>query len=489
MTGDTYDQKNDLQPQAESTVPWSESLETLILQAIPDLLMVVRQDGQYLQFLNGGSINLYLQGQEAELMNLYACLPPHLAEQRMALIQTALKTGQQQNYEYAIEVQGERCYEEARIVPINQEEVLVMVRDITDRKQLEEALHAKVIQEHLLNQILTKIRQSLELQEIFDSAVAEVRQFLEVDRVLFYRFEPDWSGIVVAESVEAPWVSLRGHHVVDHCLSDPVYIKAYLAGRVHGIADVHTADISDCHLRLLESWEVQANLLVPVKQGEQLYGLFAAQSCCCPRQWQDWEVQLMQQIAEHFAMAIQQGEIYQQLQFANQELERLATTDSLTQVANRLRFDAYLSREWYRMQREQQPLSLILFDLDYFKQYNDVYGHLEGDHCLIRVAQAATQILKRPSDFIARYGGEEFAILLSNTPAEGACSVAEAVCDAIRDLNIPHQKSELPDKIVTISLGVATLIPQPRSTPKALVQQADVALYRAKLMGRNRCDC
>ncbi|NJO20582.1 MAG: diguanylate cyclase, partial [Spirulinaceae cyanobacterium RM2_2_10] len=143
------------------------------------------------------------------------------------------------------------------------------------------------------------------------------------------------------------------------------------------------------------------------------------------------------------------------LQQANQELQRLATLDGLTQVANRRRFDEHLACEWRRLRREQQPLSVILCDVDYFKLYNDTYGHQAGDACLQQVAQVLGKMLKRPSDLVARYGGEEFAIILPNTTSAGACQVAEAVRAAIADLQIVHVKSTVSD-YVTLSLGVAT---------------------------------
>lgn len=475
------------EPTPDLAPPGVDPLQSLVLQSIPDLLMVVRRDGTYLRFLSGGNVELFRQGQEKELMNLYDCLPPHLATQRLAVIQQALATGRQQTYEYEIQIRAEQHYEEARIVPIDADEVLVIIRDISDRKRLENALKRKVEKEHLLNQVLSKIGQHLNLKDIFHVVVEQVREFLQADRVLFYRFEPDWSGVVVAEAVEYPWRSFLGEHVVEHCLTQSAYIDAYLKGRIHQVADITDADLSPCHREFLEHWQVRANLLVPVRHNNLLYGLLATQHCQSPRAWQPWEIEVMQQIAEYFSVAITQGELYQRLQIANEELERLATTDSLTQVANRLRFDAYLSREWYRMRREKQPLALVLFDIDSFKQFNDTYGHLEGDNCLKRVAQAAAKSLKRPTDFLARYGGEEFAVLLSNTRLSGAYAVAEAIRLTVAGLQIPHQHSPRPEKVVTASFGVACLIPTLECVPNQLIQAADKALYQAKAAGRNTC--
>jgi two-component system, cell cycle response regulator len=173
------------------------------------------------------------------------------------------------------------------------------------------------------------------------------------------------------------------------------------------------------------------------------------------------------------------------LQEANHKLELLVNLDGLTQIANRRRFDDYLTLEWQRHQREKNSLSLILIDIDYFKLYNDSYGHQGGDDCLIRVAQAIAQTMKRPTDLVARYGGEEFAIILPNTDSEGALIIADAIREAIANLVIPHQNSDVSD-LVTVSMGVASEIPTGEQSLETLISYADKALYTAKSQGRNQ---
>jgi diguanylate cyclase (GGDEF)-like protein/PAS domain S-box-containing protein len=172
----------------------------------------------------------------------------------------------------------------------------------------------------------------------------------------------------------------------------------------------------------------------------------------------------------------------------NDDLHQLANQDGLTGVANRRRFDDYLAQEWARSQREQQPLSLVLGDIDYFKRYNDTYNHLEGDDCLKSVAQGILNCVRRPTDLVARWGGEEFAIILPNTPSQGAMTVAETIRQSIADLEIPHASSAVANH-VTMSLGVATLIPTENCSLTALKEMADEALYLAKDGGRNRAIC
>lgn len=187
--------------------------------------------------------------------------------------------------------------------------------------------------------------------------------------------------------------------------------------------------------------------------------------------------QLQQEIQQR-----QQAEA--KLQQANLELQRIANTDSLTQIPNRRCFDESLEQEWQRLRREQQPLSLVLCDIDYFKHYNDCYGHPAGDACLQQVAQAIFRCIKRPADIVARYGGEEFAIILPSTDQLGAITVVEAIQQTLQALQIPHAGSAVADYI-TLSLGIACFIPTLNSSWQELIDAADTALYQAKQQGRN----
>lgn len=534
-------------------------------------------------------------------------------------------------------------------------EIQAIGRDITDRKQAEISLRQQVERERLLSEMTQRIRRSLDLDEILNTTVVEVRQCLEVDRVLIYQFEADWSGTVTVEAIAPQHLSIKGRKLSDTCLSVERCIQPYTRGHVHRVEDIHAAGLADCYVNLLTELQVRANLVIPILQGEKVWGLLAAHHCSGPRRWQDWEVHLLQQIsaqvsialhqshlyrqtqqqahreqalnrvirtirnsldlntifqastaevgrllgvdqvsiyqyhpaarlwqgvadyrrhsqipdslgleipdrdnplaarlkhlqvvridntesledgvnrmvaanfpgawllvplevnesiwgslslltlgrkhpwdvrqvdvartiADQLAIAIHQSQIYRRLQLANQELKRQATIDGLTQVANRLRFDTYLHREWHRLKREQQPLSLILCDIDQFKRYNDTYGHPAGDECLVRVAQALQGSLRRPADLVARYGGEEFGIILPNTTEMGAARVAESLQSNVEALHISHLASDVGDW-VTISLGVACEVPTAEGSPAHLLKMADLALYQAKEWGRNR---
>ncbi|MCR8631074.1 diguanylate cyclase [Paenibacillus radicis (ex Xue et al. 2023)] len=174
-----------------------------------------------------------------------------------------------------------------------------------------------------------------------------------------------------------------------------------------------------------------------------------------------------------------------ELLVSNEMLQKISTIDALTGVANRRGFDECFHKEWRHGLRFSSPLSIILLDIDYFKRYNDTYGHLEGDLCLKRVANSLKKSVKRPNDFIARYGGEEFVIVLPATDLQGANIVANQMRAHIESLQIPNIRSE-PALCITISLGVATVVPSAEMNPSELFIRADKALYQAKHEGRNR---
>lgn len=174
----------------------------------------------------------------------------------------------------------------------------------------------------------------------------------------------------------------------------------------------------------------------------------------------------------------------QQLQESNERLQRMASVDGLTGVANRRYFDEYFAKEWRRAARLSQRIALIMIDIDFFKRYNDTYGHLQGDECLKQVAKGLNLPLKRPLDLIARYGGEEFVVMLPDTDIDGALEVARQLQEAIHELQLPHSGSHIAS-YVTLSMGVASLVPHKDISSDLLISHADKALYQAKTDGRN----
>lgn len=174
----------------------------------------------------------------------------------------------------------------------------------------------------------------------------------------------------------------------------------------------------------------------------------------------------------------------EKLMALQRELEDLSFKDGLTGIANRRRFDALVDQEWAAARRTQRPLSLVMIDIDYFKQYNDRYGHIRGDDCLKRVAQKLNAGATRPRDFLARYGGEEFVLVLPETDVKGAEHIAARCRQAVLEEGIPHEASAVAPN-VTVSIGVGTIVPSPDAQPVQFIEAVDKCLYRAKQGGRN----
>lgn len=198
--------------------------------------------------------------------------------------------------------------------------------DITARKQAEMALYQQAQREHLVVEITQRIRQSLDLNAILTTTVTEVRQFLECDRTLIYRFTPDWSGIVVVESVGAGWLPILGAVVNDSFFQDSDRRQTYTSGQIQVVADVNRSQLAHCHIALLQQFQIRANLVVPILQDDTLWGLLVANQCAAPREWQPEDVALLQNLATQVAIAIQQAQLYEQVQRELHERQRAETT-------------------------------------------------------------------------------------------------------------------------------------------------------------------
>ncbi|MEO0852392.1 MAG: diguanylate cyclase, partial [Cyanobacteria bacterium J06648_11] len=202
------------------------------------------------------------------------------------------------------------------------------------------------------------------------------------------------------------------------------------------------------------------------------------------------KLELERRVAERTAdlqgQVERERELLQELEQANVKLQRLATVDGLTQLANRRHFDTYLEQSWKTIARESDAIALILCDVDFFKNYNDTYGHLAGDACLQQIAEIARSAVNRSSDLVARYGGEEIALLLPKTSLDGALAVANRLRDRLAAARLEHASSGVSHQ-VTLSCGVASISPELNATsPELLIARADAALYQAKAAGRDR---
>ena len=234
-----------------------------------------------------------------------------------------------------------------------------------------------------------------------------------------------------------------------------------------------------------------AEFAVPIRFGERVLGVLNLESASA-EVFSPENQTVFRTIADQLAGAIRMASINQELEEANDRLreanhrlERLSQLDGLTGIANRRAFDDALASEWRRGTRAERPLSLLMIDIDHFKAFNDAYGHQKGDETLRAVARALKESLHRAGDLAARYGGEEFVVLLPGLSTEEAAAFAETLRARVESLGIPHEHSSAAP-VVTVSLGLSTLVPTKETAPAALLEQADRALYAAKRAGRNR---
>lgn len=360
-------------------------------------------------------------------------------------------------------------------------------------------------QQEILFKLIADIRESLDLNTLFKTTAREVRNALQTDRVAIFQFDIDSqynSGEFVAENVLPEYDSAIAIKVSDHCFGSQ-YAARYQQGQVQVISDLSQAGLNRCHVELLENFQVKAQVVVPLMKGGELWGLLCVHQCDRPRIWNPAEITFIKQLAAQFSVALRHADLLaqadskaeqldqalQSLKQANEKLEELSNLDSLTQISNRRFFDKSLRSEWKRLLRAENYLSLILFDIDYFKIYNDCYGHLAGDQCLIDITQATRLVLKRSSDVLARYGGEEFAIVLPDTDRIGAAKIAEEIRETVKNLKIPNKCMPTDHPYVTISLGIASQIPKAGQSVQDIIRQADQALYQAKARGRDTVVC
>jgi two-component system cell cycle response regulator len=288
------------------------------------------------------------------------------------------------------------------------------------------------------------------------------------------------------------WYAKEAHleSFIEHSKSLTFYPNIGIPGKVwlsHKLEWV--ANLDGERDRFFDRYEIalevglQTALSVPIIEDDQVLAIlvFFKKNQSEPEQK---TIELVNAVANQLASLIHRKKIETALVQANQELERLATSDGLTGIANRRRFDEYFCQEWLRLFRKNLPISLILADVDFFKLYNDTYGHLVGDFCLQHIAATISKCVNSPTDLVARYGGEEFAVILPNTDADAAWQLAVTIRQEVQKLQIAHVQSPV-EQFVTLSLGVATVIPNHEVNLDGFIDVADKALYSAKKQGRN----
>lgn len=561
--------------QTELALQASEATKQAMLSAIPDLLMRIDRRGLRYDFISGGEITLYGDVDTQRPQSLYEMLPPALADQRLHFIQQALATGERQIYEYTITVEGQPYYEEARIVPLEGDEVLVMVRDVSGRVTAEKALRESQQRfQAIFDQmyqfiglltpegILLEANQtalafggvtreevvghpfwetgwwnfSVETQAQLKQAIAAAgrgefvryevalqgtnQQMMTIDFSL--RPVLDDQGQVVLlipegrditqrkqmeEELQRTKVFLEQTNSVARVGGWEVDLQQNLIHWTPIMREIHEVDADfeptlatvlsfypegvnrDRMAAAIERarltgqpWDEKLQLVTAQGNWRWVRSLGQAEFVggTCTRLYGAF-----QDINAQMRAEMQLQELTHQLQQANGELNRVATTDALTQVANRRHFDQVLMQEWARAERATTSLALIMCDVDYFKPYNDHYGHPAGDRCLQQVAQLLKAHIQRPGDLLARYGGEEFVVLLPKTTLVGAMSVATRIQHHFSQARLPHGFSSVADHI-TLSFGIACCVPLREKSPSDLLAAADAALYQAKFAGRNR---
>jgi two-component system, cell cycle response regulator len=359
-------------------------------------------------------------------------------------------------------------------------------------------------QQALMKKMLDKIRNSLNLSQILQTTVAEIELFLKTDRVLIYCCESGQSEETIVSSVdlagndELEFTSAIDLSSLHSILSESTSVRMVEDSLLAPQQDIYVLEDSIRSFLIVPIWRSQSvahddesptvplvRQIVTQNKDEGLWGMLIAYNFQQTRKWQDWEINFLQRLTTQVTIAIQQSELCCQLQIINKKLQQLAILDGLTGVANRRYFDLVLDNEWQRLARERQPLSLILCDIDYFKAYNDTYGHPQGDRCLQKIAKILQKSIRRPADLVARYGGEEFAVILPNTDFNGAFFVANQIQELLAQKQLPHCKSNI-SKYITCSIGITTQIPESSQQGTIAVESADRALYQAKKQGRDR---
>ncbi len=241
--------------------------------------------------------------------------------------------------------------------------LLYICREVTDDASATYSPQ-QVERERLLAMIIRRVRQSLDLDWILHSTAQEVQDFLQTDRVLIYRFAPDWSGQIIVEAVAHPWRSALGENTDDPCFRGD-YLNLYQQGRVKATNDIYAAGLTPCHIKILEGFQVRASLVVPILYGEQLWGLLVAHHCSAPRHWQPWEINLLRQLADQVAIALQQSELYRKLQNLNTTLEAQVGART-AELQRALQIEALLKRITDKVRDsldEQQILATAVAEL------------------------------------------------------------------------------------------------------------------------------
>ena len=350
--------------------------------------------------------------------------------------------------------------------------------DITRRKKAEQQIIRQAHTDCILANITQKIHSSLDLDVILQTAIEQVNEYLLADKIFITKVVDSDRLILLFQQETAMSSNCCDMEVLNQLPVQQLIdnFERLSQGEIIASNNTSITEIMKVGYSDLPT-ELSSFLSIPVINNHKLWGVLCIEQQLPLRRWRLDEIELLERVAIQLGIAINQSELYQQL-------ETLSIVDGLTKIANRRKFDQYLLAEWKRLSREKKSLSLIICDVDYFKLYNDTYGHQAGDICLKNIAQAISKAVKRPADLVARYGGEEFAIILPNTDIDGAKHLAQQVRLQIASLKIPHINSPI-DLYATLSFGIGSCVPDSEISHNDLISATDQALYNAKESGRD----
>jgi diguanylate cyclase (GGDEF)-like protein len=352
--------------------------------------------------------------------------------------------------------------------------------------QSNSTIQAEIERDYLLAIIAMRLRQSLDLEEILETAALEIRVWLQSDRVFIYPFDPDWDGILTIESVSDLQWSLLGRDV-RHPYFDEITTDSFLRGNAIAIKDISQSRIEQPDIEFLTQLQIKSSLVVPIPRGNKLWGLIVIHHCTEPRTWQPMEIAFLERFAPQLAITIHQSSLLEQSQvelaerkLAEAKLLHNAFHDSLTDLPNRALFMDRLGHAVERTKRHSSHIFAVLFlDIDRFKVVNDSLGHTIGDQLLIAIAKRLQSCLYS-SDTFARLGGDEFTILLEDIDDN-----SEAIALANRLQQELRQPFVLSGYEVFTSASIGIVISSfGYDDPESMLRDADTAMYRAKARGK-----
>ncbi len=441
---------------AEEEVRQNRDKLAALIEAIPDILYRVDRHGVCVDFIAAEKEHNYYTAEECVGKNLFDVLPQEVARLTFEAVTLALETKTAQLIEYALKIKDELRFREARAVAQSGGDVLIIVRDITDRKRMEQRFEAVNRQNKLLLESIGEGVYGIDLQ----------------GKATFVN--PTAATLLGYEAAEI--LGQNVHALIHHTKADG---SPYPVAECPIYYAMKRGEVLRCSNEVF--WRKEGSALAveyvstPILEAGVVVGMVVSFQDITERR--QMEIQIDRQMAQMNEYSTELEFQKSELVSANQQLEWLATTDGLTGLKNHRNFQTHFADEFQRATRYGASLSVLLLDVDKFKQFNDTFGHPAGDQTLKTVARALT-MAARSTDFVARYGGEEFAVILPETDAQGAIEAAERFRAAV-------EGQEWPSRAVTVSIGVATYSLKTQTTAD-LLQQADEALYASKHAGRNR---